>query len=62
MTIAELTTILQQVTAQMSSDHGWFATLQADIDDHATRLDKIAMIGVTNRVNLEKATKDNLKA
>ena len=58
---AELTTILQQVTAQMASDHTWFGQVTDDLNDHAGRLDKLGLICLTNRVDLERMTEEGKK-
>ena len=39
MSNAELTTIIQQVTVPIASDHAWFGIVHEDITDHASRLD-----------------------
>ena len=59
---AELTTIIQQVTAQMASDHVWFGIVHDDISDHASRLDKLSMISLTNKVKLDAVTEESKKA
>ena len=51
LTNAELTTILQQVTAQMASDHTWFGQVTDDLNDNAGRLDKLGLICLTNKVD-----------
>ena len=55
MTAAELTTITQQLIAQVASDHAWFGSITEDMNDHAARLDKLTMVSTTNQVEV-KAT------
>ncbi len=55
MTAAELTTITQQLIAQVASDHAWFGSITDDMNDHAVRLDKLTMVTTTNQVEV-KAT------
>ena len=43
MTTAELTTITQQLIAQVASDHAWFSAITDDMNDHAVRLDKLTI-------------------
>ena len=62
MSNAELTTVLQQVTAQMAADHLWFGTLSEDITDHAQRLDKLTMVSTTNQVELQSTKAEAVKA
>ena len=49
MTNAELTTVIQQVTAQMVSDHVWFGNVHEDITDHAERLDRLRPTRLSSR-------------
>ena len=51
LTNAELTTILHQVTAQMTSDHSRFGQVTDDLNDNAGRLDKFCFIYLTNKVD-----------
>jgi len=62
MSNAELTTVLQQVTAQMAADHVWFGGVHEDITDHATRLDKLTLVTTTNQVELQISTAESKKA
>jgi len=55
MTVAELTTITQQLIAQVASDHAWFGSITDDMNDHAVRLDKLTMVTTTSQVEV-KAT------
>ena len=55
MTAAELTTLTQQLIAQVASDHAWFGSITDDMNDHAVRLDKLTMVTTTNQVEV-KAT------
>ena len=59
---AELTTILQQVTAQMASDHTWFVQVTDDLTDHAGRLDKLGLNFLTNKTDQERMTEESKKA
>ena len=52
MSNAELTTVIQQVTAHMASDHMWIGNVHEDITDHAERLDRLTLASVTNKVEL----------
>ena len=62
MSNAELTTIIQQVTVQIASDHAWFGIVHEVIIDHASRLDKLSLISLANKVELEAATQTSKKA
>ena len=62
MTNDQLTAVLQQVTTQMASDHQWFATIGHDLNDHATRLDKLGLATVTDRANQEASATEKLRA
>jgi hypothetical protein len=53
MSNAELTTVIQQVTAQMAADHVWFGGVHEDIADHATRLDRLTLVTTTSQVELQ---------
>ncbi len=55
MSAAELTTLTQQLIAQVASDHAWFGSITDDMNDHAVRLDKLTMVTTTNQVEV-KAT------
>ena len=62
LTNAELTTMIQQVTAQMASDHTWFPTVTEDIIDHAVRLNTLTLVTTTNQVELQVSTEECKKA
>ena len=62
MTNDQLTAVLQQVTTQMASDHQWFATVALDLNDHASRLDKLGLATVTNNANQHASATENLHA
>jgi hypothetical protein len=62
MSNAELTTIIQQVTAQMARDHVWFGSVHEDITDHAPRLDKLTLVTTTNQAELQISTAECKKA
>jgi hypothetical protein len=36
----QLTTVVQQLIAQVASDHAWFGSVVDDMNDHADRLEK----------------------
>ena len=55
MSNAELTTLTQQLIAQVASDHAWFSSITDDMNDHADRLNRHAMVSATNQVEV-KAT------
>ena len=55
MSAAELTTLTQQLIAQVASDHAWFSSITDDMNDHAVRLDRLTMVTTTNQVEV-KAT------
>ena len=62
MTNDQLTAVLQQVTTQSARDHQWFATVVVDLNDHASRLDKLGLVTVTNKANQEASATENLRA
>ena len=54
MSTAELTSVFQQVTTQMASDHAWFSTITDDMNDHAARLDRLTtLVTTTNTVDIQ---------
>ena len=46
----------------MASDHQWLATIQADLTDHAMRLDKLNLATLADKVNHETSAEENIRA